>query len=93
MVPKVTYVLELSEKKRYVGTTYNFNNRFAQHIQGQGARWTRIHKPTGNVLSIEIGDFERERTLHHMREIGWENVRGGPWCKIDMANPPKELKR
>ena len=27
-----------------------------------------------------------------MKKYGWENVRGGPWCIVNMKGPPTELK-
>ena len=91
MVPRMTYVLELVHGKFYVGITYNVNQRVAEHMQGQGARWTRLHKPTGKIISVTVGDKEKELTLKMMREKGWQNVRGAGWTNIDMAYPPREL--
>lgn len=87
----MTYAIELAHNKFYVGITYNVNQRIAEHMQGHGARWTRLHKPTGNILSVQIGDEERNTTLKLMREKGWQNVRGSVWTKIEMSYPPHEL--
>jgi hypothetical protein len=40
-----------------------------------------------------MGSFEKERevTLALMREVGWENVRGGPWTRLKMNRPPSDL--
>ena len=91
MVPRMTYAIELQHNKFYVGITYNVNQRIAEHMQGHGARWTRLHKPTGTILSVQVGDEERATTLKLMREKGWQNVRGSVWTKIDMSYPPHEL--
>ena len=90
-VPKLTYALELRGNKFYVGITYNLNQRIAEHTQGDGAKWTRLHKPTGKILGVRVGDHEKEMTLSLMRDKGWQNVRGAGWTKIDMYNKPKEL--
>lgn len=90
MTPKFTYTLELRDGKYYVGQTWNLNHRFAEHVQGQGAKWTRLHRPI-RIVRVEVGDVERETTLDLMREKGWQNVRGGPWCKINMPAPPPDL--
>jgi hypothetical protein len=78
-------------KKYYVGTTYNLNLRYAQHECGEGGKWTRRHKPIGvlKILPNSCIDVENSKTLEYMKLYGWENVRGGYWCKIDMKNPPK----
>ena len=87
----VTYILALEGGKYYVGKSYGLNVRLGQHWTGNGARWTRIHKPT-DIEAMFIGDKEREKTLYMMYEYGWKNVRGGGWCKVDMDKPPKALK-
>ena len=92
LVPRLTYVLELTHSKWYVGITYNVNQRVAEHMQGHGARWTRLHKPTGKIISVAIGDHEKSTTLRMMREKGWQNVRGSSWTKVDMGYPPRELQ-
>ena len=90
-VPRLTYALELRNGKFYVGITYNLNQRIAEHTQGDGAKWTRLHKPTGRILAVRVGDFEKELTLEFMRNKGWKNVRGGGWTKVDMYSAPHEL--
>ena len=90
LVSRMTYVLQLADGKFYVGMTYNLNQRYAEHIQGRGAKWTRLHRPV-RILSVEVGDLEYEVTLRLMREKGWQNVRGSKYCKIDMTAPPPEL--
>ena len=75
-VPVLTYVLALEDDCVYVGKTYNFNMRLGQHMGGTGSKWTRLHKPTGKILEIILGEHERETTLRYMREHGWEKVRG-----------------
>ena len=82
----LTYTLQLENLKYYIGKTWNLNLRFAQHQQGEGARWTRLHKPIC-IMEVWEGDVERELTLKYMREFGWQNVRGGPWCKINLNKP------
>lgn len=87
MVPRVTYVLECEGGHYYVGMTWNLNMRIAEHMQGLGAKWTRLHKPK-KIINVLIGDRERDTTLHMMMEKGWRKVRGSSWCQIDMRGPP-----
>lgn len=76
------YVLELSDNYIYVGQSQDVAARIQQHMQGKGAKFTRLHKPTGKQLprlgSIEgSGDSgEREETLLQMRKHGIDRVRG-----------------
>ena len=39
------YVLECEGGKFYVGKTGDGERRLKQHISGQGAQWTKMHKP------------------------------------------------
>jgi len=89
----LVYVLELEGGNYYVGITQNLNIRYYQHCSGFGSKWTRLHKPV-RIVSAEPGGEakEREVTLEMMKEHGWDKVRGGPWCKIDMRQPPECLR-
>jgi len=84
LVKMCGYVLQLEEGKFYVGTTYNLNFRYSQHVAGQGAIWTRAYKPIGMIsvaMDINQQDWENKMTLDMMRQHGIDNVRGGSWCK------------
>lgn len=39
------YLLLCQGNKTYAGTTTDVEQRFLQHLQGKGARYTRINKP------------------------------------------------
>eukprot|EP01051_Picozoa_sp_SAG22_P011748 SAG22_NODE_1158_length_5329_cov_126.882792_3_plen_80_part_00 len=73
--------------------TYNFNMRYAQHESGEGARWTRKHKPIGvmEIVPNAGSEMENIKTKEYMEKYGWENVRGGFWCKLEYKNPPTIL--
>ena len=81
----LVYVLALENDKIYVGSTYNFNIRIAQHIAGTGAKWTKLHKPVKVIEIIHTGissKTENETTLRYKTLYGDDNVRGGSYCKI-----------
>jgi len=85
LVPPMIYVLELENKKWYIGITYNLNIRLAQHIGGSGAQWTKLHKPIRVAEVFYEGcnrHMEDEVTKKYIMEWGKENVRGGSWCKV-----------
>lgn len=44
------YVLELERGNYYVGSTYDLEERIQQHFSGNGAQWTKKHKPLKAVL-------------------------------------------
>jgi len=79
---KLVYVLELEDDCIYIGITTNLNLRLAQHITGEGAIWTRLHKVIG-VIEVMIGTraIEDEVTKEYIKEYGEDKVKGGSWCK------------
>ena len=85
VVSPLIYVLELEGDNYYIGATHNFNMRIAQHIYGNGAKWTRLHKPRRVVeIILDISKTtENETTLRYIELYGPARVRGGSWCKID----------
>jgi predicted GIY-YIG superfamily endonuclease len=83
MVAPMVYVLELEDACWYVGITHNLNLRFAQHMAGDGAVWTKMHRPI-RVYDVYSEDaslrLENEVTQKFMEEFGADKVRGGSWC-------------
>lgn len=87
------YVLQLEHDKYYVGfTRRDHGERFHEHFDDIGAKWTKKYKPK-QLLEFQPGTPEDEDriTLNMMRAFGWWNVRGGKWCAVDMRRPPIEL--
>ena len=80
----VVYVLELEDDCYYVGATMNLNVRMAQHFEGTGSKWTKLHKPL-KILEV-IYPFreglENEITQKYFGIKGKDNVRGGSWCQV-----------
>jgi hypothetical protein len=87
------YVLLLQENKIYVGFTERpVDERFIEHFNYSGSRWTTVYRPL-QVLQIEQGGLEEENemTLRMMDRYGWWNVRGGNWCRVEMNSCPAAL--
>ena len=90
------YVLLLRDAKVYVGATDNPLQRFSDHwAMGESAsKWVKRHGPPVRVMELlqgcAAGD-EKYKTLEYMSTHGWENVRGGPFCRQDMVSPPAAL--
>ena len=74
-----TYALQLEDGYYYVGQSKDLYRRIGQHFLGEGAKFTRKHRPV-RVLKVWEGDREQEMTLRGMRKYGIENVRGYKWC-------------
>jgi putative endonuclease len=50
------YILECEDGSLYTGTTNDIEKRFAAHMSGKGANYTRSHKPKRVVYSEELSD-------------------------------------
>jgi len=83
LVFPLVYVLELESNKYYIGITNNLNYRYAQHLAGNGAKWTKMYKPI-RVVEVVVNAtlaHENEITKRYMDQYGLDNVRGGSWAK------------
>ncbi|MFL2961040.1 MAG: hypothetical protein ACJZ4T_06025 [Candidatus Thalassarchaeaceae archaeon] len=85
------YVLRLVRGKYYVGMTTRNLDRIWDHIEGQGAVWTKQYPP---VVGKELFEYrpnlnksdEDRITLEMMERFGINNVRGGKWCRVKMPS-------
>jgi hypothetical protein len=81
------YILQLENNKYYIGKTKNSELRIRRHFNGKGSEFTKLFKPI-KVEKIYFNcDDELKYTLKYMYKYGIENVRGGPFVKINL---PKE---
>jgi predicted GIY-YIG superfamily endonuclease len=84
MVCPMVYVLELEDDCWYVGITHNLNMRYAQHLSGDGALWTKMHRPK-RIYDVYVEDatfkLENEVTRKFIEVYGEDKVRGGAWCQ------------
>jgi predicted GIY-YIG superfamily endonuclease len=79
----IVYVLRCEDDTWYVGITYNFNIRMAQHWNNEGSRWTKLHKPLyiHEVIYPAKPEDEDKKTLELIERWGRDKVRGGNYCK------------
>lgn len=54
-----TYMIECEDGSLYTGWTNNLEKRFAQHVAGKGAKYTRSHKPV-RIVYDEISDTPQQ---------------------------------
>jgi len=61
------YILLCKDGTYYTGHAKNVKHRIEQHKKGQGARYTRMHKPAKMVYAEEFnsrsGAMKREREI------------------------------
>lgn len=91
------YVLKCAQNKFYVGKTYkSFDERFVEHLMGEGSEWTKKYPPEEVVKSAINADpiLEDAWTLMYMRDYGIENVRGGSYCRVMLSSADiEEIKK
>ena len=83
------YVLELQDSCIYVGWSNDVQTRIASHFCNGGSKWTQLHKPI-SVVSVRPGDtlLETCTTIALMCRYGYEKVRGGSYCNVEMLKAP-----
>lgn len=82
------YILKCKKNKYYVGKTNNPNYRLDSHFMEGGSVWTKKYKPEQlyELIPNQTDHDEQRITQKYMEKYGIENVRGGPWCKIDISD-------
>ena len=83
------YILELENHNWYIGFSQDIQTRLASHFLGAGSKWTQLHKPI-SVHTVKPGDTLLETciTISLMCKYGFEKVRGGSYCNVEMAKAP-----
>lgn len=81
------YVLKLASGKYYVGKSADVARRFQQHKAGRGSTWTSKYKPVSIVETRPmISAFDETNvTKEYMKKYGMDNVRGGAYSAINIA--------
>ena len=90
------YFLQCHGVKYYVGKTDNPAFRLENHFSGGGSAWTKKYPPTKVKKIIpDCDDFDEEKyTLKYMDKYGIDNVRGGPYCTINLdASTQKHIEK
>lgn len=87
------YILELAEGKWYVGKSKNPAERFIQHLNGEGAAWTKKYEPQNMVKSFPMtSEYDEDNyTKQYMKTHGIANVRGGSYCQVVLPSDTYRL--
>jgi predicted GIY-YIG superfamily endonuclease len=86
------YVLHLEDDCFYVGLTNDPERRFAQHKEGKGSAWTRLHRPI-DITSVtpRLHTYHEDQVTQELMSIhGIHNVRGGAYSMLEFS--PEQLK-
>ena len=78
------YILELEGNRYYIGKTQDTTTRIKKHFKGYGSEYTKKFKPVKIEKIIYSCDDELKYTLEYMKKYGIENVRGGPFVKLEL---------
>jgi predicted GIY-YIG superfamily endonuclease len=80
------YILKLKNNKYYIGKTQNVENRYEQHLNGNGSSWTKKYKPISIIKQIKsTSQFDEDKYVkEYMSKYGIENVRGGTYSSIEL---------
>ncbi len=87
------YILELVNRKYYVGFTLDLDKRLKQHNEGNGSEWTKKYKVLRVLKTFNTNNpFEEDKyTKIYMNKFGIDNVRGGSYCTIYLNKEQKKL--
>jgi predicted GIY-YIG superfamily endonuclease len=84
---KYIYVLELLNKRYYIGQSTNFDYRITQHANKRGSYWT-AKWPIQKIVELRQQDttFDEDLlTKKYMLQHGIHYVRGGSYCQIQLS--------
>jgi len=87
------YVLQLANKKYYVGKTTDVMKRFNEHKSGNGSAWTKLHEPKKILECRPLINHHDENnvTKDYMKKYGIENVRGGAYTQTSLPEHVKTV--
>jgi putative endonuclease len=72
------YILHCGDGSYYTGYSNNPTKRFNRHLKGQGARYTRMHKPTSIIylqsFESRAAAMKRERQIKMLRHDSKRNL-------------------
>ncbi len=87
LAPHFVYVLLCEDGSLYTGVTKDLNARMKLHMNGRGARYTRMHRPKKLVYVEELDSraeaMKRERSIKRLKHIQ----------KLELVDQRSKLRR
>lgn len=97
------YTLYLSGGNYYVGITAykTAKTRYEQHTNGTGAKWTKLHKPSGILEEKLLGfmpeseaiEYETAKTIEMIDLYGINKVRGGKIVSVSSKSAQNQYNK
>lgn len=95
------FVLELEDRKYFVGYSHKLQNSIKKHENGKASIWTKIHKPLrlihheiveckSDIIDISLVD---KVVLKYFKLKGIKNVRGGSFVVLDDLKHFESVKK
>ncbi len=87
------YSLRLANDRYYIGKSTNPARRIEEHFIGEGALFTKIHKPL-EVLGVirNADEFDEDKYVKiFMAKYGIDKVRGGSYCNQVIEDSQKKF--
>lgn len=86
MAEEVIYVLRLQDDCWYVGKTKDVQRRLEKHMAGEGAAWTKVHRPEEVVMERKmVGVWDEDNKVKSlMLYYGIDKVRGGSYSQVTL---------
>ena len=88
------YVLKLKNNKYYIGKTTNPDFRLNNHFNSEGSIWTKKYEPI-SICELRPNCTDKDESIvtqEYMKKHGIDNVRGGPWCSLDISEHKKTIE-
>jgi putative endonuclease len=78
MTPYYVYIILCEGDSFYTGYTKNVKSRFRLHLNGKGARYTKMHKPKSLVYVEEFDSrseaMKREKRIKQLNHVQKTNL-------------------
>ncbi|MGD1327537.1 GIY-YIG nuclease family protein [Pandoraea pnomenusa] len=75
--PWFLYLLECAGGRIYTGITVDVDARYAAHVSGKGARFTRAYPPSRILMSLTFADRSAaSRAEHRVKQLSASQKRG-----------------